>query len=133
MALGGEHIEQRRAVHVDADGAELVGDDAITQPRRLERAVLVGAVEEAHHRAPPAPVRRAEALDAPALLVDQHRRVAANRAAQRRGQAAELRRARDVAGEQDEAPRIGVAEEGGFRRAELRAGRPEDRRSRRHA
>ena len=56
-------------------------------------------------------MRRGEALDAPPLLVDEYRGIAAHRVADGRDQAAQLRRRVDVAAEEDESPRLALVQE----------------------
>ena len=70
------------------------------------------------------PMRRLEPLHPAAFLVDQHRRIgAADDGAQALDQGADLRRLGTVAGEQDEAERIGLGEEPAFLARRAR-GRP---------
>ena len=72
-------------------------------------------------------MRRAQARDAPAFLVDQHRRVGArHRRAQILDQPARALGRVDVAREQDEAQRIGVTKERALVGAEIGAGAAED-------
>ena len=97
------HVEHRRTVDVDAGGAELVGDQPVAQAHRRDAPRPVREPPAfVERRQPLAPRRPAQAGDAAALLVDQHRGVAAHRVAQVGGQPRELGRVRDVAREQDE-------------------------------
>jgi hypothetical protein len=60
-------------------------------------------------------MRRAETLDTPAFLVDEHRGLAANRVADGRDQTAQLGRGVDVAAEEDEPPRLALAQKRALR------------------
>jgi hypothetical protein len=114
VGAGRRHVEHRRAVDGDAEVRQLQRDQGGVEPGRRDRRRLRPSEQltEAPGRRRFAPVRRAQSGDAATLLVDQHRRVgAADGVAQRRGQRADLVRRLAVAGEQDEAGGIGVAEE----------------------
>ena len=76
---------------------------------------------------PPAGRRGAEALDPSAFLVDEHRRIpAANGFAEGRCEGLDLGGGFAVALEENEAPGILFAEEGGFSRRQLRGFAPAD-------
>ena len=108
VGLVPRHVEHRRTIDVDAGGAELVGDQPVAQAHRRDAPRPVREPPAfVERRQPLAPRRPAQAGDAAALLVDQHRGVAAHRVAQVGGQPRELGRVRDVAREQDEPPRVG--------------------------
>ena len=102
-------IEDRRAVDRDAKRHEIGSDQAGVQPSGLTPGVAVALGEHAEpaRRRPWRPVRRPEARDPAAFLVDQNRRVRATDAGAQIGdQSPDLIRVGAVAAEQDEAPRI---------------------------
>ena len=82
VAAGRRHVEHRRAVGVDAGGAQLRRRQLGGEPRRAAGLGGIVGIE------PPvggrggqlAPVRRPEPPHAPALLVDEHEDVGADRA-----------------------------------------------------
>jgi hypothetical protein len=79
-------------------------------------------------------VRRAQPRHAPALLVDQYRRVGAIHAgAQVTDQGPDLVRVRAVAREQDETPRSATSKQAPLIGAEHGPGNPDDRRGDRSA
>lgn len=132
MQPGAGDIEKRRAVHVDPAGGKLMRNQPVAQDQRLGRSLQLPPFYFRHRGRELTPVRRAETLDAPALLIDQHRRGAAHRIAQIGGQRGKLRLIPDVPGEDDEAPWVGRAEEIPLPRRQLRALKAEDQRRRRH-
>jgi hypothetical protein len=77
-------------------------------------------------------MRRGEALHAPALLVDEHWGIAAHGIAKGRDQAAQLRRRVDVAAEEDEPPRLALAQERALGARQGRAGKASDESAYRH-
>jgi hypothetical protein len=129
VGAGQAEVEHRRAVDVDTQRAELHGEQACIEPHCLRRPVAVAAGElaEACGGRRGAPLRRLQPGDAAAFLVDQHRRVAPHRLAQIGDQTRDLRRRFDVAQEDDEAERIGGAEEAPFGIGERRSGAAVDR------
>jgi hypothetical protein len=73
------------------------------------------------------PMRRPHALHPPAFLIDQHGRVgAADNGAEIVGERAQLRPVDHVALEEDQSPRLRVAEERAVFRAEARPGAAKD-------
>lgn len=125
MGLRLDQIGERRAVHVDADLVQLGRDQPVAQPLRAQR--IERALHLVERRQVGVPMRRPHPLHPAALLVDQDRRLAAQRLAKIGGQAAQLIGRLDVAGEEDEAPRVGVAEERRLVAAEPGAFGAEDR------
>ena len=122
-------VENRGAVHVDSERREVGGDPPGVQRRRLRRGAAVGArrLAEAPRRRRTAPVRRAQAGDAAAFLVDQHRRVgAADGLAERPHQRREPLRRVAVAREDDQPQRIVALEQAPLVVAEDGAGAAED-------
>src|SRR5262249_59158872 len=103
----------RQAIPRAADPREISGDQAgaeIGGPYPLGRVAVVEAAIVSPRRIG-RPMRRSEALDAAAFLVHEHGGLAPDRVANRRRQAAHLRRGFDVALEDDESPRLAVAQE----------------------
>src|SRR5690625_185910 len=132
VAAGRRDIEQRCAVHINTDSMKLAGNDAIAEPESLTGArlgLLVTRVmiEQRGDIAPALPMRRAEPLHAPALLIDENGRIPPDRFAEFGRQPRKLIRINDIPCEKDEAPRIGLAEEGGFVTCQPGAGEAEDR------
>ena len=108
------HVDQRRAIDVDAERRQLGADQLVIEEHRLAPVARTLGRQRAElgRRGRGAPVRRLQALHPPALLVDQDRSLGMlDRRAQIVHQAAHLVRIGDVAREQDEAERLNVAEE----------------------
>ncbi len=103
-------IGARRAIAIDTHGAQFGRDDAVAQGHAA-RGIRPGTLHLFQGRQPLAPLRRAQALHAPAFLIHQNGRIPAHGGAQVTGQAAELIGPVHVAGKKDKAERIGVAEE----------------------
>ena len=83
MGLLPRHVEHRRTVDVDPDGPQLRRDQPVAQPHRRDPPRAVGKpLAFVERRQPLPPGRRPQPRDAPALLVDQDRRVAPDRVAQ---------------------------------------------------
>src|SRR5262249_61951718 len=101
------------AIHVDADPRKISGDQAGAEIGGSYPLGSVAVVEAAivGPRRIGRPMRRSEALDAAAFLVHEHGGFAPDRVANRRRQAAHLRRGLDVALEDDEPPRLALAQE----------------------
>ena len=118
------HVENRRAVGVDAELGEIGGQETRCLERRHHRRRMIARVERAvggggRQRATQ---RRPQPLHASAFLVDQHEQiVGADRGAHVGDERADLRVIREVAGEEDEARRLRVLEESGFVARQLRA------------
>ncbi len=74
------HIDQRRAIAVNAERAQLIRNQAIAQIHGLGRAVA-RRLDMGKRRRPIAPYRGAQALHAPALLIDGDGRVSSHRIA----------------------------------------------------
>ena len=117
-------VEHRRAIDIDSDFNQVGGDQSRRQPRgAFGRArggeTRGGGIWE--------PVRRPHALHPPAFLVDEHGRVgAAGKGAKVVGERAQLRPIDHVALEEDQPPRLRVAEERALFFAEARPGAAED-------
>src|SRR5260370_37642944 len=75
-------------------------------------------------------MRRSEPLDAAAFLVHEHRRFAPDRVANRRRQAAHLRRRLDVALEENEPPRLALAQQRALGGRPRRTPQPQDEKAR---
>ena len=118
----GRNIQRRRAITVEAYGPQLLPDQAIAQAHG--RWPAFGILQR---RGPFGPMGRAHPLHASTFLINGDDGVAPDRFAQIAGQAAQLVGAFDIAGKQDEAPRIGRAEEIPLGRRQFRAQKPEDR------
>jgi hypothetical protein len=128
MGFGKGDVEHRQAIDVAADRGDVRRQQARIQLGRLQPALRIARIEfaEQPRRRRLAPMWRPQPRDAAAFLVDQDRRLGSRHAgAQVFGQAACLIGSLDVAGEEDEAQRIGITEERAL------VGRQEVRRSRR--
>ena len=92
---GDDDVENRQAVDGDAEIGEIGGDQPRLQPSGAGALLRVG-LGDARRARPPADrpaIRRLQALDAAALLVDQHRRIGtADAVAEIGDQVADLRR-----------------------------------------
>jgi hypothetical protein len=130
VTLGIGHVQHRHAVDIDADGPQVVSDQARAQAGDLTRHQRIVGHQFAIGAAGRIlfPMGGSKAGDAAALLVDQDRGVgAADRVAQRLGQGQGLLGRVDIALEQDEAPRLHVPEEVFFLARQSQAGAAEDR------
>jgi len=110
MRLPARDVTGRRAIAVDADGAQLGRLKPRAQPnppRTAQKRIL-------KRRRPVAPMGRPQALHPPALLIDKDRRIPPQGRAQIGGQAGKLRGIFDIAGKQDQPPRVGRAQKGRF-------------------
>ena len=117
-------VEHRRAIDADPDLDQIGGDEPRRQPGGAFRRACRG---ETRRRRIGRPIWRPHALHAPAFLVDEHRRVgAADNGAEVVGERAQLRPVDHVALEEDQSPRLRVAEERAFFGAEARPGAAED-------
>ncbi len=129
MGARDPQVQARRAVGVEAERGEFVGDQPMVQPHRLFRgfrAVAVQGAEQVGRTAPPRQ-RGPQPLHPPPLLVDEHRRsLVVGGFAQGLDQGAGLVGPDDIAGEQDEAPWADVAEQGPLVRRERLAGAAQD-------
>ena len=88
--------------------------------------MATGRLNKVERWCPFAPMGRPQALDAATFLIDQDRRLSANRVAKVRGQAADLIGALGIAGEQDKAERLEIAEESGLIRGQDGTGAAKD-------
>jgi hypothetical protein len=107
------HVEHRRAIDVDGERRQLVRDETRVEPAGGDRRLGIALVEVAEHGGGRrmAPMRRPQARDASALLVDEHRCVRYARGfAQIGDQRLHLRRRFAIAPEQDEPGRPHLAE-----------------------
>ena len=112
-----QQIEHRRRVDIDPDFGEHEGQRHGVGARGLDRADRGLVVERGKARGGGkfGPVRRAQPGDAAALLVDQDREISSAReVAQVVGEGAKLGRVLDVAREQAETGRVGVADQAAF-------------------
>ena len=133
VGLGKSDVEDRQAVDIAADRGDVRGQQPRIQPGRFESKVGIARIEIAQQagRRGLAPVRQPEAGNAAAFLVDQHRRIGPGDAGtQIVDQPARALRRIDVSGKQDEAQRIGVAEESAFVGREVGPSAAQDRRAR---
>ena len=112
-ASADRHIGDRQAIDIDAEIGEIGRDQAGAKLRSGKPHVAIPVVQRAIGRARriTRPMRRPEALDAAAFLVDQDRRLAAYDGAKFLYQPAQSVRLSDVTLEQDEAPRLRLLEE----------------------
>ena len=108
-------VEHRRAVDRDSDFDQVMRDEARDETRRrLGLGWLKTRLDRGGGRIG-TPVRRRHALDAAALLIDQHRRIgAAYAVSERPRQREHLIAVGDVALEENEAPRVFATQEGAF-------------------
>ena len=111
MGVRLRNIQQRDAIHVDAQRCELGGDRPVAQPECLENRHLGALLSQIPDRVPALPVRRTQAGDAASLLIDQDRSVAAHGLAHRAGQGANLLGRVHIAGEEDKAPGLRLGQE----------------------
>ena len=105
-------IGNRQAIDVDADRSEIGGHQIgaeIGGSAALDRIVIPDSAINRARRVR-GPVRRPKPLDTAAFLVDQHRRIAAQRIANGTSEAQELLGRFHVAGEKDHAPGLRFAE-----------------------
>ena len=133
IGAGKRQVENRRGIDGDAEFGEIVGDQPRRQTRRFARN-RIGTRRDFRRGRIGAPMRRAQARDPAALLVDQHRRVGpAHRLAQRRHQRADLLAADAIAPEQHKAERVARGEKPQFVGARPLAGNAENDGERRPA
>jgi hypothetical protein len=135
VLAGQTQVEDRRAVDRDAELGELASEELGIEPHRLDSlgAATARQLAETAGGRHGAPGRRLQPGDTAALLVDQHRRVgAADSVAQIVDQGPDLIRCLAVALEQDEAERVGFAEEHPLRVAQRRPGAAENGGNYRH-
>ena len=118
------HIRDRHAIDIDAHERKIGRDQPRAKPRRRKARCAIAVVKFAigGPRRIIRPMRRAEALHAAALLVDEHRGVAADRGAEIVDQPTQRVRARDIALENDQTPWLRIAEERAFRVGQRRSG-----------
>ncbi len=129
-SAGNGNVEHREAIDGDAEGREIVGDEASRKKRRFRRHRAAEGGDRCR-RGVAAPMGRRETGHPPALLVDQDRRIAsADGIAERRHQCPHLVRTLAVAGKQDEPQGIGIAEEGALVGAQRQTRAAEDDRAR---
>ena len=112
-AFRDRHVGDRQAIDIDAESREIGRDQAGAELRGGKPHLAIPVVERAIGRARriARPMRRPEALDAAAFLVDQDRRLAADDGAKFLDQPAQAVRLSDVALEDDEAPGLRLLEE----------------------
>ena len=84
IAAGNRHVGDRQAIHVDADGAKVVGNQMTCEASDLEPDGLVPVVKRAiaRTRRIGRPMRRTQALHPAALLIDQNGRMPADHIAE---------------------------------------------------
>ena len=116
MAIGVADIEQRQAIDVDAKPAQQRRQCQRVEPAGLDRGDRRPGIErgEGLSGGEFGPVRRAQAGDAAAFLVDQDGHVAAGEVAQAGGEGANLFGIGDIALEQDVAGGVGRSEQRAF-------------------
>ena len=107
------HIGDRQTIDIDADAARSAAISRAPRSRGREPGCGVPIVDAAvgGARRIGRPMRRAQALHAAALLIDQHRCIASHGLAKMTHQAAHLRRSLDVALEEDQPPGRALAQE----------------------
>jgi hypothetical protein len=109
------HVENGQAVDRDAECLEVMGDQPRAQAGKLPRGQRVIHSQRGERPAGRIflPVRRAEALNAAALLIDQDGSIVApDRRAELGHQRAHLIGIGAIAPEQNQPPGIGIAQEG---------------------
>ena len=129
VGLGEGDVEDGQAIDVTADRRHVGRQQARIEQGRFQPVLGVAGIELAQQarRRRLAPVRRPQPRHPAAFLVDQHRRLGArHRGAQLLDQPVGALGRVDVAGKQDEAQRIGVAEEGALVGREVGACAAED-------
>ena len=134
IRAGDGHIGDRQAIHIDSDRREIGGDQPGAEIRGLyplRRAAVVDAAVGGTGRIG-RPMRRSEPLDAAAFLVHEHRRFAPDRVANRRRQAAHLCRRLDVALEENDPPRLALAQQRALGGRHRRTRKPGDESAYRH-
>ena len=132
MGLREGDVENGQTVDIAADRGHVRGQQTGIEPGRLEPGIGIAGIEVAQQpgRRRLAPLRRPQPGNPAAFLVDQDRRLAARHAGtQLVDQAARALDRVDVAGEQDEAQRIGIAEEGTLLRRQFRPGAAQNQRA----
>ncbi len=107
-------VENRQAIDVYPQYAQILGD----QPRGKSRQLFVRSrdLTESGGGRIDRPMRRAQALDPAAFLIDQHGGVFAEQVAEGLGQRPHLIRRVDIAPEQDQTPGPRLGEEGALAR-----------------
>ena len=131
ISPGLRQVENRPAIDGDVQVRQVFGDGlgVLRQRRRGPRRVGQIHLGKLGSRRPFRPMRRAQTLHPPAFLIDQHRRGGiADRGAQVADQCPDLIRSLDIAGEQDEAQRVGFFEKAFLVVAKRRSRAAEDRR-----
>ena len=129
IGAGHGHVQQGRAIDGDAVLPQQRADRPAVEAGGDQCARRIGLIElaEARRRRELRPDRRIHALVRAAFMIDQDRRVmAADRLAEILAQAAHPVGRLAIALEQDQAQRIGFAEESALRVGENGAGRAED-------
>ena len=111
MGVRASDIQTWTAVAIYPDGAEFLCDDPIPQNHGA-CAHSTSAVRLFQRGQPVAPMGRAHALDPAPFLIDEDGGIAAHGIPQRSSQGADLIGIVDVAGEEDEAPGVDLAEKG---------------------
>ena len=129
MTAGGRHVEDRQAIDADADGAQVRRHQPRAQPHEPRLFVEVEAGEPVESRGGRIfrPMRRPEPLHAPALLIDEHRRIGAlDDVAKDAGETRDLRAIADIPPEQDQTPGTGAGDEAAFVAGKVEAGAAAD-------
>ena len=119
------HIQHRGAIHVDPQIVQLICDMAIAQGHGL-RALSRRQPHEIQRRHPFLGQGGTQSLHATALLIDQNRRIRPDRLSQVRVQCPDLTDIRQIAIEQDKAPRLRLTDEIPLPRSQNRAGYAHD-------
>ena len=126
MGLFHDQIDHRCAVAVDGECLKFVGYVPVTQIH-CALGVIPGCANEIQRRRPVCPGGTAQALHAPAFLIDGNGGLAANGLAQFAAQAIDLIGRVDVAGKKDEPERVRLAKERRFIPGQAQPVRVEDR------
>ena len=128
------HVGDRKTIDIDTDRLEIGGNQAGAETGGGEPCGGVPIVDAAvgGARRIGRPMRRAQALHAAALLIDEHSGIAPNRVAKRCSQPGHLRRRLDVALEDDQPPRRARAHERPLRGRQHCARNPGDESAYRH-
>ncbi len=134
VGAGDRQVRDRRAVHVDADRAQLRADQPPAEFRRGEPPAGIGFVKRRIGRGCRIgrPMRRRQPLHPAALLIYEDGRVPADGVAKLRRQSGNLRRIVDIAPEQDQAPGRALPQERFLLEADAGSGESGDERARRH-
>ena len=130
MAAGGWDIQHRQAIDVDAEQRQIMCHEAGSKANHMGACVAQQC--QTRGGGIGSPMRRTQALDTPALLIDQHRSRAPDTIAKLGHQAGDLGRRLDIAPEQYQAPGLRLAQKHMLARGQAKAGAAADEGSGRH-